>query len=140
MGMAAVGADLSEPWVRRAVQFLVDRQNPDGGWGEGPDSYSDPAMAGVGPSMPPLTGIVLSALIDAGEGSSEAVVRGVGYLVDRQREDGTWSNAGYLCANVPPDTFYVLAEGARHNPTEALGRWVRAHRRAAEAADDRDPR
>ncbi len=128
MGLAAVRADLLEPWVRRAVAFLFSRQNPDGGWGEEPDSYSDPSRAGIGPSMPPLTGIVLTALIDAGERDSEAVARGVAYLVAEQREDGTWSNADYLCANVPPDTFYVLAEGARHNPTEALGRWLHPHR------------
>ncbi|MEA2299456.1 MAG: squalene-hopene/tetraprenyl-beta-curcumene cyclase [Solirubrobacteraceae bacterium] len=128
MGLAAVGADLSAPWVRRAVGFLLAHQNDDGGWGELPDSYRDPGRAGVGPSMPPLTGIVLTALIDAGERESPAVAAGVAYLVGEQRDDGTWSNADYLCANVPPDTFYVLAEGARHNPTEALGRYLRPHR------------
>ena len=128
MGLAAVDADLSAPWVRRAVQFVCDHQNPDGGWGELPDSYSDPARAGIGPSMPPLTGIVLIALIDAGERDSQVVARGVAYLLAEQRADGTWSNADYLCTNVPPDTFYILAGGACHNPTEALGRYLQTHR------------
>ena len=123
MGLARVGADLSEPWVRRAAGFLVERQNDDGGWGETADSYRDPAFAGVGPSMPPLSGLVLTALIDAGEGSSATVARGVDYLLSSQRPDGTWPHADWLQANVPPDTFYILAEAARHYPVEALGRY-----------------
>jgi hypothetical protein len=27
---------------------------------------------------------------------------------------------------VPPDTFYILAEAARHYPMEALARWLEA--------------
>jgi squalene-hopene/tetraprenyl-beta-curcumene cyclase len=128
MGLARVRADMKEPWVRRAVEFVISRQNPDGGWGEEADSYRDPALAGVGPSMPPLTGLVLTGLIDAGEGSSDAVIRGIGYLLAEQREDGSWPHNDWLQANVPPDTFYILAEAARHYPAEALGRYL-VHRR-----------
>ena len=123
-GLARVGADMSEPWVRRAVGFVLSRQNGDGGWGELPDSYRDPALAGRGPSMPPLTGLVLTGLIDAGEGSSEAVARGIAYLLERQHADGTWPHGDWLQAIVPPDTFYILAEAAKHYPVEALARWL----------------
>jgi squalene-hopene/tetraprenyl-beta-curcumene cyclase len=123
-GLARVGADMTEPWVRHAVRFVLDRQNGDGGWGELPDSYGDPALAGRGPSMAPLTGLVLTGLIDAGEGSSEAVARGIAYLLDQQRPDGTWPHGDWLQAIVPPDTFYILAEAARHYPVEALARWL----------------
>ena len=128
MGLARVGADMSEPWVRRAVEFLIGCQNPDGGWGELPGSYEDPALAGVGPSMPPLTGLVLTSLVDAGELSSDTVTRAVAYLLAEQREDGTWPHGDWLQANVPPDTFYILAEAARHYPVEALGRVIEARR------------
>jgi squalene-hopene/tetraprenyl-beta-curcumene cyclase len=123
-GLARVGADTSEPWVRRAVGFVLSRQNDDGGWGEVPDSYREPALAGRGPSMPPLTGLVLTGLIDAGEGSSDAVARGIAYLLDQQRDDGTWPHNDWLQAIVPPDTFYILAEAAKHYPVEALARWL----------------
>ncbi len=125
-GLARVGADMSELWVRRAVGFVAERQNEDGGWGELPDSYRDPALAGRGQSMPPLTGLVLSGLIDAGEGSSDAVARGVAYLLGQQRPDGTWPHGDWLQAIVPPDTFYILAEAARHYPVEALARYLEA--------------
>jgi squalene-hopene/tetraprenyl-beta-curcumene cyclase len=127
-GLARAGADLSEPWVRRAVGFLTERQNPDGGWGELPDSYADPSLAGRGPSMPPLTGLVLTGLIDAGEGASEAVARGIAYLLDQQQTDGSWLHRDWLQAIVPPDTFYILAEAAKHYPVEALAHFMAADR------------
>ncbi len=127
-GLARVGVDLSEPWVRRAVGFLTERQNADGGWGELPASYSDPSLAGRGPSMPPLTGLVLTGLIDAGEASSDAVAHGLAYLLDQQRDDGSWPHADWLQAIVPPDTFYILAEAAKHYPLEALAHFLAAAR------------
>ncbi len=123
-GLARVGADMSEPWVRHAVRFVLERQNGDGGWGELPDSYRDPALAGRGPSMAPLTALVLTGLIDGGQASSDEVARGIAYLLDQQCADGTWRHGDWLQAIVPPDTFYILAEAARHYPVEALARWL----------------
>ena len=59
-----------------------------------------------------------------GRGIVEAVTRGIAYLLDRQRADGTWPHGDWLQAIVPPDTFYILAEAARHYPVEALARWL----------------
>ncbi len=123
-GLARVGVDMTEAWVRRAVGFLFERQNADGGWGELPDSYRDPSLAGHGPSMAPLTGLVLLGLIDAGEQASDAVTRGVAYLLAGQDADGGWPHGDWLQAIVPPDTFYILAEAAKHYPTEALARYL----------------
>jgi hypothetical protein len=75
--------------------------------------------------MPPLTGLVLLGLIDAGEGSSAAVARGVAYLLEQQRDDGTWPHGNWLQANIPPDTFYILAEAAKHYPAEALAGYLK---------------
>ncbi len=135
-GLAAVGADLEAGWVRRAVRWLLARQNPDGGWGEGVASYRDPGLAGVGPSLAPVTAEVLLGLLAAGEGDSPAVSRGVRYLLRHQRADGTWSEAGFLCPLIPPDLFYTYAGPARYGPLEALGRYlaVRQGRTPAAAA------
>src|SRR5580692_1975567 len=112
MGLAAAGVDRGAPVVRRAVRWILDHQNADGGWGEGVFSYRDPSLAGVGPSMPPLTGLVVTALVDAGEGRSEAVARAARYLVAEQRADGTWPNGDWLhvfvSPNYLPSSFYYL--------------------------------
>jgi squalene-hopene/tetraprenyl-beta-curcumene cyclase len=78
--------------------------------------------------MPPLTGLVLTGLIDAGEAASESVARGIAYLLDQQQADGSWRHGDWLQAIVPPDTFYILAEAAKHYPVEALAHYLAAAR------------
>lgn len=137
MGLKLVGVNMQEPWVQRAVRWMISKQNADGGWGEGPESYKDESAAGVGPTMLPLTALVVQALIDAGEGDHVAVKRAVRLLLDTQKADGTWSNGEYLHTNVPPDTFYVYPEAARFYPTEALGKYLAHLQHQSTAGDDR---
>ncbi|KKL20049.1 hypothetical protein LCGC14_2459380, partial [marine sediment metagenome] len=40
--LKAVGEEMTRPYVRRAVRWLIQKQNEDGGWGETCESY-DPA-------------------------------------------------------------------------------------------------
>ena len=138
LGLGSVGVDLKESWVRRGIDFLIGHQNADGGWGEGVDTYADPSRAGLGPSMPPLTGLVVNALISVGEAATPAVTRGIAYLVDSQRSDGTWSNAGWLHAYLPPTTYYYLPGEPRYYTLEALGRYLAfaAGRDVLRAGDD----
>ncbi len=124
MGLKSVGVDMREPWIQQAVRWVASRQNDDGGWGETPGSYRDPGIAGQGPSMAPLTGLVLQGLLDAGEGSTGTVARGIEYLLRRQKADGSWPNDDYLHANVPPDTFYFYPEATKFYPAEALARYL----------------
>jgi squalene cyclase len=137
MGLKAVEVDMTQSWVQRAAKWVLSKQNPDGGWGEGPASYTDEREAGIGPTMLPLTGLVLQGLIDAGHGDSPAVKRGIQLLLDTQRADGTWPNGEYLHTNVPPDTFYVYPEAARFYPTEALGKYLSHCQHPSTAADPR---
>ncbi|MEO8554721.1 MAG: prenyltransferase/squalene oxidase repeat-containing protein, partial [Kofleriaceae bacterium] len=123
---AALG--VSAPWLDRAITWLLDRQNPDGGWGEWIDSYADPARAGRAPSTPPLTGLVVAALVDAGRADLPAVARAVELLVDHQLPTGGWSNADYLAVFVPPDAFYEYPGTNDHAPVRALARYRRAVR------------
>ncbi len=137
MGLKAVQVEMKQGWVQRAVTWMISKQNPDGGWGEGPASYRFDSQAGVGPTMLPLTALVVQALIDAGEGDSECVKRAITLLVRKQRVDGTWDNGQYLHTNVPPDTFYVYPEAARFYPTEALGKYLQHRQHRSTAVDER---
>src|SRR6185437_7162174 len=87
--LVAAGVEPSAPCIRRAVIWLEEHQNEDGGWGEDPRSYDAPEWVGRGKSTASQTAWALLALHAAGE-RSEAVGRGVGWLVDTQGEDGGW--------------------------------------------------
>ncbi|MFQ5802421.1 MAG: squalene--hopene cyclase [Candidatus Methylomirabilales bacterium] len=91
-GLQAIGENMNAPYVRRAVRWLEEHQNVDGGWGETLLSYADPALAGKGESVPSQTAWALLGLLAAGEARSPAVARGIRYLVETQRPDGSWDD------------------------------------------------
>lgn len=41
-GLVSIHYNLSESWVKKAVYYLIDKQNDDGGFGETPFSYNNP--------------------------------------------------------------------------------------------------
>jgi squalene-hopene/tetraprenyl-beta-curcumene cyclase len=103
--LVVAGAEPDEPSLRKAVRWLEDHQNPDGGWGEDARSYRDPKWIGRGASTPSQTAWALLALDAAGE-RSLAVRRGVRYLVESQRDDGSWDEPYYTGTGFPGD-FYI---------------------------------
>ncbi len=105
-GLAHAGEDLSHPRYRRAATWLRARQNADGGWGELPRSYDAPATKGRGPSTAAQTAWALMALFALGEHRSEAVERGVAYLLREQRYDGSWQD-GHWTGTGFPKVFYL---------------------------------
>jgi squalene-hopene/tetraprenyl-beta-curcumene cyclase len=110
--------------IRRAVRWLETHQNADGGWGEDPRSYEDPAFRGRGDSTPSQTAWALLALLAAGEKGS-VVERGVAWLVEHQREDGDWDEPQFTGTGFPGD-FYIRYHLYRlHFPVMALGRYLR---------------
>jgi squalene-hopene/tetraprenyl-beta-curcumene cyclase len=120
---AGVAAD-SLP-IRRAVRWLKQHQNEDGGWGEDLRSYEDPSWAGCGVSTPSQTAWALLALI-AADPDSDAVHRGIEWLVDNQRADGGWDEHYYTGTGFPGD-FYISYEMYRLVfPLSALGRYLSA--------------
>ena len=99
--LEAIGEDMSQPYIRRAVEWIVGHQNEDGGWGESCGSYVDSALRGVGPSTASQTAWALLALVAAGEYECEAVRRGVLYLAETQLGDGTWDEPYFTGSGFP---------------------------------------
>ncbi|TMK87336.1 MAG: hypothetical protein E6G44_00340 [Actinobacteria bacterium] len=110
--------------IRAAVRWLERHQNPDGGWGEDLRSYDDPAGIGRGGSTASQTAWALLALLAAGERSAESARRGVAWLAETQRADGTWDEPLYTGTGFPGD-FYINYHLYRLVfPITALGRYL----------------
>jgi squalene-hopene/tetraprenyl-beta-curcumene cyclase len=76
-GLRGAGFDIHSLPVRRAVRWLKESQNEDGGWDKDDSSALHTACA-------------LLALIAAGEGGSEEARAGAEFLVGTQLHDGGW--------------------------------------------------
>jgi squalene-hopene/tetraprenyl-beta-curcumene cyclase len=105
-GLRAIGEDLDAPWARRATEWLRGCQNDDGGWGELPLSYDDATHKGRGPSTASQTAWALMGLMAARQERSEAVRRGIDYLLREQRDDGSWHEE-YWTGTGFPGVFYL---------------------------------
>ena len=113
-GLRAIGAEMNEPWIVRARQWLESCQNEDGGWGESCVSYEDPSAKGRGPSTPSQTAWALMGLCAAGACESERVRRGAGYLLSEQNRDGSWSETETTGTGFPR-VFYLKYDMYRNN-------------------------
>jgi squalene-hopene/tetraprenyl-beta-curcumene cyclase len=123
--LVAAGLNPRHVAIVRAIVWLEEHQNADGGWGEDLRSYRDPDWVGHGTSTASQTAWALLALLAAGE-RTEAVERGVAYLVNTQREDGTWDEDLFTGTGFPGD-FYINYHLYRLVfPISALGRYLAA--------------
>ncbi|HEX5774240.1 MAG TPA: prenyltransferase/squalene oxidase repeat-containing protein, partial [Geomobilimonas sp.] len=120
-GLAAIGENPAQSYIQRAINWLKSKQNLDGGWGETCQSYHDPTLAGCGESTPSQTAWALLSLMAAGETESSTVSRGIQYLLDRQKGDGSWDEDQYTGTGFPK--FFMIKYHIYRNcfPLMALG-------------------
>jgi len=123
---AAVGEEMDSPSVRRAVDWLIEHQNGDGGWGERIEGYYDPAWRGRGPSTASQTAWALLGLIAAGEVDHPATARGISYLIETQKEGGGWDEPYFTGTGFPTDFMINYHLYREVFPVMALGRYRRA--------------
>jgi squalene-hopene/tetraprenyl-beta-curcumene cyclase len=105
-GLRSIGERMDQPYIRRAVDWLIGHQNPDGGWGESCYSYEDPRTAGQGPSTASQTAWALLGLLHAGVTQHPAVKRGIDYLLRTQGADGGWEEREFTGTGFPR-VFYL---------------------------------
>ncbi len=130
----AAGVDPKSAMVRRAVEWLARIQNADGGWGEDGDSYRLD-YDGYRPhaSNPSQTAWAVLGLMAVGEVGSEAVKRGVAWMLAHQEADGLWSQEHYVGGGFPR-VFYLRY----HGYPKFFPLWAVARYRNLMRANDRE--
>jgi len=120
----AAGRDAASPSIRKAVDWLVVIQNPDGGWGEDCTSYNlDYRGYEPAPSNASQTAWALLGLMAAGEVEHPAMARGITYLRQTQDATGLWSQQAYTGGGFPR-VFYLRYHGyPKFFPLWALARY-----------------
>ena len=110
--------------VARGAEWLKSVQHPDGGWGESNDSYLPERPSCPGDQNTAFqTAWALLGLMAAGETDSEAVRRGVDYLVENLGADGRWQEPFYTAPGFPR-VFYLKYHGySQYFPLWALARY-----------------
>ncbi|MGE0375647.1 MAG: prenyltransferase/squalene oxidase repeat-containing protein, partial [Planctomycetaceae bacterium] len=124
-GLRAIGIPASDPRLRKAAAWLKAYQQPDGGWGETPESYDAPELRGQGEPTASQTAWALMGLMAAGEGSTEPVHRGIEYLLRTQREDGTWDETAFTGTGFPRVFYLRYHLYCVYFPLMALARFAR---------------
>ncbi|MDN5864756.1 MAG: squalene--hopene cyclase [Gammaproteobacteria bacterium] len=120
------GVPREDEHVRRAVAWLKSVQHEDGGFGETNDTYNlgeACAPSGTGAATPEQTAWALLALMAGGEAHSDAVTRGIDWLLREQGADGLWHTELF---NAPgfPRVFYLRYHGySAYFPLWALARY-----------------
>ncbi len=113
--------------IERGAAWLIGCQNPDGGWGESCETYKNPALKGQGKSTASQTAWALIGLMAAesviGKMAQQAIERGVNYLVETQRPDGTWDESEFTGTGFPGHFYLKYHLYQQHFPLTALGRY-----------------
>jgi squalene-hopene/tetraprenyl-beta-curcumene cyclase len=120
----ACGIDHNSAEIRKAVNWLVSIQNPDGGWGEDGTSYKldyrghEPAASTSSQTAWALLGLMAVGGIDR-----PAVARGMQHLLQTQEEHGFWDEDRFTATGFPR-VFYLRYHGYRRFfPLWALARY-----------------
>jgi squalene-hopene/tetraprenyl-beta-curcumene cyclase len=122
----------AQDYCQRAVEWLRATQKADGSFGESLRSYDISSAKGQGPSTPSQTAWGLIGLLAATETGDPAITKAVSYLVDKQNEDGSWSEADFTGTGFP-GVFYLKYHLYRNSfPVYALARYYNQARRAEE--------
>ena len=104
-GLRAAGEDDREAHVLRAGEWLRSIQNSDGGWGESCASYDNHAFTPA-KSTPSQTAWAVLGLLAGGDTTSRSLHQGVEYLLETQRQDGSW-NEELSTGTGFPKVFYL---------------------------------
>ncbi len=112
--LALVKAEQNDLSVDKSLDYILEKQNSDGGWGESPYSFSYKQYIVLGHSSPAQTALVLFGLLNFLKGSDFNLIDklrtpvndAVNYLLSTQKSGGLW-NDPTITGVVFPDIQYA---------------------------------
>jgi squalene-hopene/tetraprenyl-beta-curcumene cyclase len=113
-GLRAIGENMTQPWILRARDWLESCQNENGGWGETCATYENPSAKGIGNSTASQTAWAVMGICACGDLNRPSVERGLRFLLDSQRPDGSWHEPEITGTGFP-GVFYLKYDFYRQN-------------------------
>ncbi|GAB3674996.1 squalene--hopene cyclase [Salinisphaera aquimarina] len=127
VALNALGEDMRQPWIQRAVTFLKGMQRTNGSWGEDNGNYWNPPRGRSDVSTSFQTAWAMLGLMAAGERDTAALARGAAWLIEQQGDDGAWHDPDHTAPGFPR-VFYLKYHGyTRYFPLWALARYRNLH-------------
>jgi squalene-hopene/tetraprenyl-beta-curcumene cyclase len=123
VGLRAAGIDSTDPMLQRGADWLLSKQQADGGWGESPRSYEDASWRGVGNPTASQTAWACLGLMAVLPMDHPAIQRGIQWLLERRNAEGTWDESEMTGTGFPR-VFYLRYWMYRHYfPMMAIGKY-----------------
>lgn len=131
-GLKDAGESDREAYILRAGEWLRSIQNADGGWGESCASYDNQTYTPA-KSTPSQTAWAILGLLAGGDTTSNSLHKGIEYLIETQKVDGSWDEA-LATGTGFPRVFYLKYHLYRNSfPVLAMSCYLKS--RTANGAD-----
>jgi squalene-hopene/tetraprenyl-beta-curcumene cyclase len=124
VGLLTVGVRPDSPMITKAKNWLITKQNLDGGWGEGSASYANYTLAGIGESTPSQTAWALLALERIYEKNHFSIERGVDFLIENFKLNNTFIDQSVTATGHPNACYMQYPVYAKAFPLIALSRYL----------------
>ena len=127
--LSLVAPNRCQKQIERGANWLVNCQNPDGGWGETCASYNDASLKGTGVSTASQTAWallgIMAAMAETKFEGQRSLDRGIEYLLDTQQQDGTWEEAQFTGTGFPCHFYLKYHLYQQYFPLQALARYAK---------------
>jgi squalene-hopene/tetraprenyl-beta-curcumene cyclase len=122
----------AQEYCQKAVAWLRQVQQKDGGFGESLRSYEFPSSKGQGIATPSQTAWGLIGLMAGADPDDPSIARAASYLVQQQHENGSWSEDEFTGTGFP-GVFYLKYHLYKNSfPVYALARYRKQGKRVQE--------